>query len=75
MSKNQLHSFWPVLVGEFFNPEHLLIKDELINFLLNMKKIFLKEIVNLKIKIILEIIISIKANMIYIQKKMKLYLV
>ena len=75
MSKNQLHSFWPVLVGEFFNPEHILIKDELINFFTEYEKIFPKEIVNLKIKIILEIIISIKANIIYIQKKMKLYLV
>ena len=38
MSKNQLHSFWPVLVGEFFNPEHLLIKDELINFFTEYEK-------------------------------------
>ncbi len=38
MGKNQLHSFWPVLVGEFFNPEHLLIKDELINFFTEYEK-------------------------------------
>ena len=38
MSKNQLHSFWPVLVGEFFNPEHILIKDELINFFTEYEK-------------------------------------
>ncbi len=38
MSKNQIHSFWPVLVGEFFNPEHLLIKDELINFFTKYEK-------------------------------------
>jgi len=38
MSKNQLHSFWPVLVGEFFNPEHILIKDELINFFTKYEK-------------------------------------
>ena len=38
MGKNQLHSFWPVLVGEFFNPEHILIKDELINFFTEYEK-------------------------------------
>ena len=40
MGKNQLHSFWPVLVGEFFNPEHNLIKDELINFFTKYEKNF-----------------------------------
>ena len=38
MSKNQLHSFWPVLIGEFFNPQHNSIKDELVNFFTKYEK-------------------------------------
>ena len=33
IKKNLLHSFWPVIIGEFHNPEHSLIKKDLINFL------------------------------------------
>ena len=38
MIKNKLHYFWPVLVGQFYNPEHDLIKDELINFFKEYEK-------------------------------------
>ena len=44
MGKNQLHSFWPVLVGEFFNPEHNLIKDEFDLHHLLVQLIFFQEI-------------------------------
>ena len=40
MSKSQLHNFWPILVGEFFNPEHNLVKDKLINFFTDYEKKF-----------------------------------
>ena len=33
IKKNKLHTFWPVIIGEFYNPEHSLIKKDLINFL------------------------------------------
>ena len=32
MYKNKLHTLWPVLVGEFHNPNHQEIKKELIDF-------------------------------------------
>ena len=38
MIKNKLHYFWPVLVGQFYNPEHDLIKNELINFFKEYEK-------------------------------------
>ena len=69
MKQNKLHQFWPVLIGQFHNPEHELIKEELINFLKNKKKKNLKEINSFKTKIIMEIIIFIKAIMICTTKK------
>ena len=30
--KNTIYPLWPVMVGEFYNPNHALIKNELVNF-------------------------------------------
>ncbi|MDB3982477.1 2OG-Fe(II) oxygenase family protein [Candidatus Pelagibacter sp.] len=38
MKQNKLHQFWPVLIGQFHNPEHELIKEELINFFKEYEK-------------------------------------
>ena len=32
MSENKIHNMWPVQIGEFYNPEHDAIKNELLNF-------------------------------------------
>ena len=34
----KIHNVWPINIGEFFNPEHVLIKDELINFFKEYEK-------------------------------------
>ena len=34
----KIHNVWPLIVGEFFNHEHILIKDELINFFKEYEK-------------------------------------
>ena len=34
----KIHNVWPLIVGEFFNHEHTLIKDELINFFKEYEK-------------------------------------
>ena len=34
----KIHNVWPMYVGEFFNHEHILIKDELINFFKEYEK-------------------------------------
>ena len=34
----KIHNVWPLSVGEFFNTEHILIKDELINFFKEYEK-------------------------------------
>ena len=36
----KIHNVWPMYVGEFFNHEHILIKDELINFFKEYEKKF-----------------------------------
>ena len=33
--KNTIYPLWPVMVGEFYNPNHALIKNELVNFFVN----------------------------------------
>jgi len=38
MKQNKLHQFWPVLIGQFYNPEHDLIKEELTNFFKEYEK-------------------------------------
>ena len=37
-TKGQFHNLWPLYIGEFFNHEHLLIKDELIDFFKNYEE-------------------------------------
>lgn len=32
MTNNKIHNMWPIQIGEFYNPEHDEIKDELVNF-------------------------------------------
>ena len=34
----KIHNVWPLIVGEFFNHEHILIKDELINLFKEYEK-------------------------------------
>ena len=36
----KIHNVWPINIGEFFNPEHVLIKDELINFFKEYEKMY-----------------------------------
>ena len=38
MNKNKLLQFWPVSIGQFYNPEHELIKKDLINFFKDYEK-------------------------------------
>tara|TARA_B100000242_G_scaffold262102_1_gene208300 strand:- start:92 stop:742 length:651 start_codon:yes stop_codon:yes gene_type:complete len=38
MNKNQIYSLWPIYIGEFYNPEHQEIKDDLINFFSEYEK-------------------------------------
>ena len=38
MNKNKLLQFWPVSIGQFYNPEHELIKNDLINFFKDYEK-------------------------------------
>ena len=38
LKKNKINKFWPVYIGEFFNPEHEEIKEDLIIFFENYKK-------------------------------------
>ena len=38
--KGQIHNPWPLHIGEFFYDEHILIKDELINFFKKYEKNF-----------------------------------
>jgi hypothetical protein len=39
MTKNQIYSLWPIYIGEFHNPEHQEIKDDLIKFFTEYEKI------------------------------------
>ena len=32
MSNNKIHNMWSIPIGEFYNPEHNEIKNDLINF-------------------------------------------
>ena len=32
MSNNKIHNMWAIPIGEFYNPEHKEIKNDLINF-------------------------------------------
>ena len=38
MTKNKLHQLWPAIVGQFYNSEHALIKNDLINFFKDYEK-------------------------------------
>ena len=38
MTENRLYQYWPVIIGQYKNPEHNLIKDELINFFRDYEK-------------------------------------
>ena len=38
MNENKLLQFWPVIIGKFYNPEHEIIKNDLINFFKNYEK-------------------------------------
>ena len=38
MNKNKLLQFWPVMIGQFYNPEHEIIKNDLINFFIDYEK-------------------------------------
>ena len=38
MNKNKLLQFWPVMIGQFYNPEHEIIKNDLINFFKDYEK-------------------------------------
>ncbi len=38
MSKNQITLMWPTYIGEFFNPNHQLIKNDLLNFFEDYKR-------------------------------------
>ena len=54
MNKNQIYSLWPIYIGEFYNPEHQEIKDDLINFFSEYeKKIGVKNIIIQDLKIFL----------------------
>ncbi len=33
-NKNKLNKLWPTYLGEFYNPEHKLIKEDLIKYFL-----------------------------------------
>ena len=37
-NKNTISRLWPVLVGEFYNPDHELIKNDLLNYFSEYKK-------------------------------------
>ena len=32
MDKNKIHSLWPILIGEFHNPNHQEVKKNLVEF-------------------------------------------
>ena len=32
MNKNKIHSLWPIFIGEFHNPKHQEVKEDLIKF-------------------------------------------
>ena len=36
---NRVYNSWPILLGEFFNPEHKYIKDDLIKYFYDYKKL------------------------------------
>ena len=38
MTENRLYQYWPVIIGQYKNPEHNLRKDELINFFRDYEK-------------------------------------
>ena len=38
VQENNIHKLWPLLIGDFYNYDHPLIKEELINFFLNYEK-------------------------------------
>jgi len=38
MTKNKLYQFWPVIIGQYHNPEHNNIRNELIDFFKNYEK-------------------------------------
>jgi len=38
MHENKLLQFWPVIIGKFYNPEHEIIKNDLINFFKDYEK-------------------------------------
>ena len=38
MNENKLLQFWPVIIGKFYNPEHEIIKNDLINFFKDYEK-------------------------------------
>ena len=37
-NENKIHTMWPIYIGEFFNPEHEEIKDDLIEFFKEYEK-------------------------------------